>query len=627
MDTQFLYVACGVHDRRCHQGAWDQSGTSFSVCRKQLLSFTSTRAEDDDENSLLEVSQIGQSYEIRYADGARHDSVAIMDWLKDRAVRTTGVRGRQLADACLVRLADAANIDLSASSLAIAHVLRTSIENRRCCPHAVVVEGSICTTLCVEDGSRTALVNIAELFLPRLTVEAELAEASAPLFPVPLELLECGVEEEALPFSTFMALDRWTTTTCRTPPEQLPYRKQKWGHLIFVSHTWRGAGDPGTVADLRQAQRAVAHYAHKVLADKAAGSVSATVKNVSSVDDFGVWVDYMMVPNDAKHMQHWTDGCRRCWDRRGQQIAKISAILTVATCVVVADEQERHKRGWIIHEMTTNTHLNLHDGLLLPDDPGTQLAALDATYLHRVNLMSQTANFTNGMDGRALRLYEFVRLSQLPRTWPAVNEVLLREWRDAGVDDERSVTARDILFKYARHFDQPCHQLKRLMALLPAELALFGVGEHDGSAVDCAPLLAAIEDQRRAMVALGMPSAEDAARLQLQQFVALGMGLRAELLHRAGFTAWLCASQLTAALAASKASARLHAGGVVMFPASCWVSLGEDVPKEAAGGVPAEVLDTAAAQLFVPPRGLRRGRSGKAFVVPSLLERLPCAAM
>lgn len=49
------------------------------------------------------------------------------------------------------------------------------------------------------------------------------------------------------------------------------------------------------------------------------------------------------------------------------------------------------------------------------------------------------------------------------------------EWEVAGIDDERSIAAKPILFKYARSFDHECQALKRAVAVYPQTLARVGL--------------------------------------------------------------------------------------------------------------------------------------------------------
>jgi len=62
------------------------------------------------------------------------------------------------------------------------------------------------------------------------------------------------------------------------------------------------------------------------------------------------------------------------------------------------------------------------------------------------------------------------------------SRVLLNEWEDTGVSDERgSGIAKEILLKYARTFHYDCQRLKRAMVVWPQLLARCGVDKDASS--------------------------------------------------------------------------------------------------------------------------------------------------
>jgi hypothetical protein len=260
---------------------------------------------------------------------------------------------------------------------------------------------------------------------------------------------------------------------------------------------------------------------------------TATVKNINSEQDFGVWLDYQ--PQACKSM-------------RRSYITKMGSLPLIATTLALHPKETR--RGWILQELTMNTHGNIHD---------LDLNDVDLNYASRVNLMAnKRVVFTNGSDGSALRCYELVQFGQYPRCWPSVNRTLLHEWRQAGVKDERDVNAKSILFQYARTFHYDCQVLKRYMVEFPQRLARMFIPEEsddpsdwvhvqaipgqsnpdytlgttelqeppsfrtDEASMDSSNLLSAISQQTEDMKFMGIDPllSEASGTLQLRQFLA-----------------------------------------------------------------------------------------------------------
>jgi hypothetical protein len=230
--------------------------------------------------------------------------------------------------------------------------------------------------------------------------------------------------------------------------------------------------------------------------------------------------------------------------------------------------------------------------------------------------------FTDDNDGVRLRCYEFLRLAQMPRVWPAVNLELLDRWQEHGNLDEGDTGAWKTLTEYARTFDKDCHRLKRLMAMKTQEIAL---GASRKEPIELEDVASAIDAQSNAMKRLDERITTDdpallsdrskgtsrvnarveaAQTLQLQQLVAVGMGLRAEWRLGAGLAAWVRATALTDALAGAKFMARLKDGQIKASEATCSVTLRKEpwgsplerfdfALKVATEGVSADVLREA----------------------------------
>ena len=88
-------------------------------------------------------------------------------------------------------------------------------------------------------------------------------------------------------------------------------------------------------------------------------------------------------------------------------------------------------------------------------------------------------------------------------------------------------------------------------------------------------LNAAIEMQYDAMKFLNIEQnvCDAASALQRLQFLAVTMGLRAELLHGEGLLHWVSLAAITQALTTAKRTVRLHNGSRTIYPASCNVQL------------------------------------------------------
>jgi hypothetical protein len=479
-----------------------------------------------------------------------------------------------------------------------------------CCKHGVALNERICTTLVCEascsDSPTFGLYNIVDLTYALTLSRLETVQY------IPEEFFEASAEEEAISADEFYKMHDWTTRTCcksrpavgcvtATPKVE----KRKWGHMLFLSHAWTAAGVPGSKSDLERLKKAVKRYIHTILDSESEDhGTTVTVKNVATADDFGVWLDFPIIPNDQLHVR----SCVTCKEQRRLYIAKMTSLQFVATTIVLHPEEVN--RGWILHEMTVNSHGNIIDVDGVPLAQSFRLQHVD-----RFNLMlDRRVSFTNGSDGVELRCHEFIRLGQLPRCWPSVNRVLLEEWKLAGIRDEGSVDAKGILFKYARSFHHDCQRLKRAMITLPQKLArtslpsidenpnisegwvkvpterpnplysnkMFLKAERDTDApFSFAEVLAYIENQKRDMLFLSLdPSICDAAAvLQKQQFLGVVMGLRAELLHGAGALHWITLSTLVQALTAAKRTVRLKEGKKVVFNASCTVAIAPFVSR------------------------------------------------
>ena len=509
------------------------------------------------------------------------------------------------------------------------------------CRHGVVLNGRMCCTLATtarmsptRDNESNLLVvglyNIVDLTCDLMPTRLETVQY------VPEEFFEVSASEEAMSVETFCNMTKWTTrTVCagsnekNAAVEEVNVERRKWGHLIFLSHVWERRGVPGSVEDLQTLQQAVQNYVEEAIRT----GPTTTVKNIATADDFGVWLDYPIVPNDKDH----TANCQVCLEKRRQCIAKMTALPSIATTIALHPEGTR--RGWILHEMSNNTHKNVVD---------TDLKELHSEdrlrYGHRINLMTDgRVTFTNGSDGVELRCHEFVRLGQMPRCWPSVNLELLKKWKEAGLEDEGSVEAKDILLEYARTFHYKCQGLKRAMVVLPQLLARANVVVNSDSAnedwvsvppVSSNPLYESdsqrsdplhlsfpfdfdiiereILQQESDMRELGIPESLSAATsaLQRRQFVNVVMGIRAELLHGGGILHWISLSTIVQAISTTKRMVRLKHAEHVIQKVSCSIALSvpESLETEAelpdstmdtiTNGVPAVTLEVALEMLF-----------------------------
>jgi hypothetical protein len=557
----------------------------------------------------------------------------------------------EVADPCLKSSVKACGAHWSASGLSEV-IVRTLLwfltgdvkQYAKVCEHCVLLNGSILLTLVtdpaickplkeMECSDLTGVLNILDS-----TQEAVDYQRIAAVKPVREEYFEVAEEEVAIPVEKFYAMKNWTTYNCNSSSRPLLERR-KWGHILFLSHRWEKRGNPGNSEDLINMQEAVRAYIDGVLS----AGPTTTVKNVESADDFGVWLDYTVIPNDRTHDKI---GCRTCKDTRRLYIAKMGALPIISTTIALHPEEIR--RGWILHELTMNSHNNIVNTKGMPVAEKYRYA-----YGARINLMSKKlrqVHFTNGSDGWALKSHEFIRIGQMPRTWPSVTRVLLDEWKKGGILDEKLVEAKDVLFKYARTFHHDCQRLKRAMVVIPQKLARLGISDDDiqeddwvqiwpkvprpnpayerddgmeqpddsadgidkYNIFDLEIIRHEIEQQRLDMIDLGLGHSLclAASHVQFMQFIAVTMGLRAELLYGSGIIHWIAASAITEALTTTKRSVRLRNGQHDICKASCNVSVSHDpidfgideVPESTLNliqdGIPASSLDCALSGLF-----------------------------
>jgi len=542
------------------------------------------------------------------------DPAELREKLEPYTVWTRGADESLLADPCLRRAAESTGTSLLTVTLVIASVLLEPTVARDVCLHGVAVNGHLCTSLSYRPNAGDERVGLLPISSFRPEKEVTERERTRALLPVPRELLEAAPDEPTLSLKEMDELPNWSPRG-----HDDPRTKRPWKHLILVSHEWGDEKTPQTSWAL--VKKRVNDWVNKELA-KDPSKRSPRVKAYTR-EDFGVWVDFMMVPNGHEAGEAH---CEECETEKTNMIQRINALLSLAT-VIPMNDAARH-RGWILQELTLDAHG-------------------ETKYEHRdrVSLMARHVDFTtdNGVhstdDGMLLRCNEFVRLSQTPRTWPTVNRALLERLQAAGHADEASDEAWAILTDYARRFDMPCHRLKRLMAELPQKLALARRTGHRGGfdttlgsydqPFDLGELSDAIEEQGLAMGELAAeiveqdrPALKTAAhelvraanalqrqlpgelatrlatpwadfskalgalpdgatdpewglsamaidtrqrltrQLQWQQFVGVAMGLRAEWLHGAGLAAWVRLSAITEALTATKFMARLKNGQV-----------------------------------------------------------------
>jgi hypothetical protein len=485
------------------------------------------------------------------------------------------------------------------SVVQLSHVIAQLVVHfqKRVCHHGVLLNHRVLVTL-VQDTDVEGccgLYNIIDMFG---IIDHDRVQK---LGIVDEELFEVAAEEYAMSAPTFLQLTSWETYHCQSG-SGIRERK-KWAHVLFLSHRWQERGVPGDVNELQILQQAVRSYIEVALQR----GTTTTVKNFTTAYDFGVWLDYMMVPNDVNHAD-----CETCRTHRHICVAKMAAIPTIATTIALHPDER--SRGWILHELTMNTHQNIQD---------VRAKSVDITCPHgaRINIMvPQRVHFTNGSDGSALRCSEFLRLGQLPRNWPSVTKQLLQEWKEAGVQDERDAgPAKHILFQYARTFHFPCQKLKRAMIVWPQLLARRGIAKSDlndwvyvsykdrprPTGATAIPFLdrdrkeadefdwspnaifnlnvveQEIRNQEEAIKSLGINNdlASATSTLQRMQFVAMTMGLRAELMFGEGWLHWVHLSALTESLTSCKRAVRWYNGVAIVQPTSCSVSFRRVAPN------------------------------------------------
>ena len=517
------------------------------------------------------------------------------DELLQRSVWTRGMAVDRLADPCLLVAAETMEVTPTELTISIAHALRSVAgepDGRRICKHAIELDGRLCTMLAHEhrgpgDEAVVGLIHVADL------LDGSPAEPADAVLELDCATFEASPKELALSYRELMALEAWVTGNCEANLALTRPREEKekdWGHMLFVSHAWRD-NVPGIPEDLDQIKRVVEDYVSEALRIRAIsdpavlkadpnryGINTSVVKNVETANDFGIWIDYMIVPNDLAHAD-----CPKCKEQRDRHIAQIGALLTISTIITM--DPETTDRGWLIHELTGNSHDNIVNGRKL-----CKLDASDLRHRHRARLMaSKHKTFRVPEDGRKLRCYEFTRLGQMPRCWPAVNAQFLRALEAGCFVDERSVGAAPLLYRHARHFDLPCHALKRAMVEMTQTLAR--ATSSPAAPIDLEDFAIAVDQQAAAMRELhaklqpgpdqdhGLLPIDDAVeqvhRLQTHQFVEVALGLRVETTRRAGFGSWVKLTEIVDALAATKFMARLFEGIVTQKKVSCNVTLYE----------------------------------------------------
>jgi len=512
------------------------------------------------------------------------------------SVPTQGISLELLADPAIVALARETRTSPNEIAMSIAEVLMAD-NPRQGCPHAVLVSGRLCFFLAYSVDDRTVgLASVVELASPGVV-------GGAVKLPIAKELLESQPTESGLSYQEFMSLEEWTPANCIRFPEP-----RQWGHWILVSHVWRTRSLPGTEQDLADMKRLVREYVSWQLEENRK-SANPRVK-AGSAEDFGIWVDYMIVPNDPMHAD-----CPKCAERKAELIGKINGLLTIAT-VLYANPTQFH-RGWILQEMSGNSHVS------------NQQDVKPLRHRHRARLMAGRVDFSDAKDGATLRCYEFLRLGQSPRTWPAVNVDLLDQLGQRGLTDESAGdAARSILLTFARAFDRPCHDVKRMMCDLAQAVALCspsstapgsGTAAIAASAIRLETFLDAVDAQGQAMRTLATRIDPDrrgdldhteleeriglTRALQIQCFAGVAMGLRAEWMYGdggAGLGPWIWLSAMAHALAGVKFMARLQAGCVGFAAAASSVVLDDktttsleryaEARRTAAAGVDAQTL-------------------------------------
>lgn len=564
--------------------------------------------------------------------------VGLSDVGSGLGVWTKNADGERLADPCIKNLAQKFAIGSESIDDAIERVsasIRNTLQDEASkpssgrnsfCPHAILVDNRVCTTLTVRRGTLIGLLNVFDIINSRVQSLKPISEdRNKAMLRLELRELEAASDEPALSVKEVRQISNWKSVDCKKLQAREP---RAWKHLILVSHRWNDPRIPQT--PWREVQRRVLDYVREQLAKK---GKDARVK-VEREEDFGVWIDYFMVPTPSDSTK-----CEECERIKVEKIKRINALLTVATVLPMSEDQG--ERGWILQELTLDKHGE------------TKLEHRD-----RVGLMARNVTFSQGVtpdidDGRMLRCYEFIRLSQTPRVWPSVNLELVEKWLERGCQQEDQGGAHELLVEYARAFDKGCHSLKRLMAELTQEGALSQWeptptdAARPGSIenpIDLSELSSAISDQESAMRRLAeliarddRPGLGDAVRhgrmalrsiegmltsnqkiglatdwtalqkrleglpegstdpswglslvpvrermmhtgpLQWQQFVAVMMGLNAEWLYEAGLAHWVRLSAITEGLCGTKFMGRLK-GGQVCFSEAAGVTLA-DTPR------------------------------------------------
>lgn len=593
-----LSQSVGVHTSKVHP--------QCPVCNLQHLAFT-----------IGEATEASQGLEARSAPAE----------LLPIAVWTAGAEVRDLADPALSRLAEKLQLPVSRVSAMVAMAHRQ--HGASVCRHGVVLDGRLCTVVVIEEeepGPRplVGLVNLCEIF------EWESGLSKLPITDgilVETGLLEAEATVPMMSVEDLRKMEDWSTWNCQQQPSFVKSNRP-WQHTIMISHRWSNAlnAKPGNRERFEQIKSRALERVERELADSTNPRMKA-----KTADEVGIWIDYMMVPNDPEHRD-----CKECQVIKQRLIKQINALLTV--CAVEAIDPTETDRGWILQEISLNPHSS--------DDDGAP------KHRHRVRLMSGHTQCGKPEDERLLRCLEFVRLGQMPRVWPTVNAALLRRWREAGNQDESEREASDSLHRYARSFDLDCHRLKRAMAEQTQRIATSDSGARD-CPFDLSEVLRGIDEQTqalrelddaihtddaelstlddeiaalrgrlddraksltqrgrlqlaqsvkaaanvlqgsapypdsRALHSLGNPRLEEqllslriecVRQLQLQQFVGVAMGLRAEVKHAAGLAGWVRLSEVTDALAGALFMGRLKSGRVKYQGATCPVTL-EDHPR------------------------------------------------
>ncbi len=208
--------------------------------------------------------------------------------LSARSVWTRGVAERLLADPCLQRASERTKHELSTLTLSIVHELtRRRRSTPKPCHHAVSIDSHLCTTLTYKashDDERVGLVNISD-FLAEESPPTERLKAD---LPVPSALLEAAADEPTMSVDEMNALQDWDPRHCGNLRGRRP-----WAHLILVSHEWKDPQRPLT--EWSSIKQKVNEWVDDQLAKD---PKKRDPRNKAQTrEDYGVWVDYMMVPN------------------------------------------------------------------------------------------------------------------------------------------------------------------------------------------------------------------------------------------------------------------------------------------------------------------------------------------